>query len=142
MRFHPHPHGFKRLSSSFASVLAPPTLQSSLEAATDEEASARRCWSSDECEGVKITRKGGFELGFQKLKRSSPFVFQESLFKTYPMMIKTMQEVEIDKLFYPGSLATASYVQSTRQGDLALIPRESTNLKIVTAAPATLLADE
>ena len=74
-------------------------------------------------EGVKTTRKGGFELGFQKQKRFPPFSFQENLSKSILLKSKTEQEVEIDKLFYPGSLTTASYVQSIRQGDLALIPR-------------------
>ena len=71
----------------------------------------------------KSQERGGLNWDFKNLKRFSHFVFKKALLKTYPLKIKTMQEVEIDKLFYPGSLATASYVQSTRQGDLALIPR-------------------
>jgi len=55
-------------------------------------------------EGVKNTRKRGFELGFQKQKRFPPFSFQEVILKSMLLKSKTMQEVEIDKLFYPGPL--------------------------------------
>src|ERR1044072_8526133 len=74
-------------------------------------------------EGVKNTRNGGFELGFQKLNRFPPFYFKKNFFEIYSFEIKDNARSRIDKLFYPGSLTTASYVQSTRYDDLALISR-------------------
>ena len=40
------------------------------------------------CEGVKNTRKGGFELGFQKQKRFPFFFFSRKSFEIYSYEIK------------------------------------------------------
>ena len=56
----------------------------------------------DETEGVKNTRKGGLNWVF-KTKNFSPFVSKKTFL--FLLRISTNQEVEIDKVFYPGSLA-------------------------------------